>query len=121
MITKEQYETFYELRRNIAKRTEEIFKLLKGVSVSWNEGYESCRVDGDLEFRVGGHYRGEYDYIEYQRPLEYLFMTDEEIIKAEEDREREVKRVEELEKKEEQKRLREKELAELKRLKEKYE
>ena len=120
MITKEQYETFYELRNNIQKRAEEIFHLLKDVSLGWCEYYEGCTVDGDLEFRVGGHYLGEYDYSLFNRPLEYLFMTDEEIIKAEEIREAELKKAEELEEKEKQKRLREKELAELKRLKEKY-
>lgn len=120
MITKEQYETFYELRNNIQKRAEEIFHLLKDVSLSWREYYEGCTVDGDLEFRVGGHYLGEYDYSLFNRPIEYLFMTDEEINKAEEDCEKELKKAEELAEKERQQKIQEKEIEQLKELRKKY-
>lgn len=120
MITKEQYETFYELRNNIQKRAEEIFKLLKSIDYNWNYHYETCNVDGDLEFRVGGRCMGEYDHDEYYRPLEYLFMTDEEIIKAEDDREKELKKAEELAEKERQQKIREKEIEQLKELRKKY-
>lgn len=120
-ITKEEYEVYDKVRNCISKRTEEIFHLLKDVSLSWRESYEGCTVDGDLEFRVGGHYLGEYDYTLFNRPLEYLFMTDEEIIKAEEEREKEIKKAEELKNEEWKKETQKRELAELERLKKKYE
>ena len=86
MITREEFETYEKVRSNITSRTNEIFNLLKElkrIEVGWNEYYEGCNVDSCLEFKVGGNYRGEYDYEEYYRPIDYLFMTDEEIIKAE--------------------------------------
>ena len=107
MITKEDFEAYERVRHCIDKRTDEIFKLLKGIVLSPFEGYEMCYVDSELHFKVGGHYRGEYDYVTYERPIEYLFMTDEEIIaaeeKLEEDKAREEKeRMEEAERAERQ-------------------
>lgn len=120
VFTKEEYETFYKVRSNIVKRTEEIFHLLSCSHLRLGEFYESCEVDGDLEFRVGGYYLGEYDYTTYQRPLEYLFMTDEEIVKAEEEYEKKLKEAKELEEKERQQRIQESEIAQLKELQKKY-
>lgn len=102
MITREDFEAYERVRRCIEDRTYEIFKLLKGIEIGWNEFYERCSVDDELSFRVGGHYRGEYDYETYERPIEYLFMTDEEIVAAEEKREKEEKEAEEERKKEEE-------------------
>ena len=94
MITKEDFEAYERVRRCIDNRADEIFKLLKGIEVGIFESYEMCYVDSELHFRVGGHYRGEYDYVTYERPLDYLFMTDEEIIAAEEKLEEEKARIE---------------------------
>lgn len=95
MITKEDFEAYERVRRCIDNRTDEIFKLLKGIELGWTESYEYCSVDSELNFRIGGNYRGEYDYEIFKRPLDYLFMTDEEIIAAEEEREKKEKEAEE--------------------------
>ena len=94
MITREDFEAYKRVQRSIEDRTYEIFKLLKGIEIGRNEFYERSSVDDELSFRVGGHYRDEYDYETYERPLDYLFMTDEEIIAAEKELEEEKAREE---------------------------
>lgn len=119
-ITKEEYEIYEKVKNRLERRADQIFELLKGIEVGWTEYYEGCTISGGLTFRIGGNYRGEYDYEEHWRPLDYLFMNDNEIVNAEEKREEELKRKEELEKKEEEKRIRDREIEQLKELKKKY-
>ena len=120
-ITKNDFENYNSLKNRIKERTDEIFNLLKGITVGWNESYEYCTIDGDeLCFRIGGSYRNEYDYEEYSRPLDYLFMNDEEIIKAEDERLKELEEANTLREKEKEDALRKSEIEKLKELKKKY-
>ena len=120
-ITKDDFENYNSLKNQIKERTDEIFNLLKGITVGWNESYEYCTIDGDeLCFRIGGSYRNEYDYEEHYRPLDYLFMSDEEIIKAEDVRLKELEEANTLREKEKEDALRKSEIEKLKELKKKY-
>ena len=120
-ITKDDFENYNSLKNQIKERTDKIFNLLKGITVGWNEGYEYCTIEGDeLCFRIGGHYRNEYDYEEHYRPLDYLFMSDEEIIKAEDVRLKELEEANILREKEKEDALRKSEIEKLKELKKKY-
>ena len=120
-ITKDDFENYNSLKNQINERTEKIFNLLKGITVGSNESYEYCTIEGDeLCFRIGGYYRNEYDYEEHYRPLDYLFMSDEEIIKAEDVRLKESEEANILREKEKEDALRESEIEKLKELKKKY-
>ena len=120
-ITKDDFENYNSLKNQIKERTDEIFNLLKGITVGWNESYEYCTIDGDeLCFRIGGYYCNEYDYEEYYRPLDYLFMSDEEIIKAEDVRLKDLEEANILREKEKEDALRKSEIEKLKELKKKY-
>ena len=120
-ITKDDFENYNSLKNQIKERTDEIFNLLKGITVGWNETYEYCTTDGDeLCFRIGGSYRNEYDYEEHYRPLDYLFMSDEEIIKVEDVRLKDLEEANILREKEKEDALRKSEIEKLKELKKKY-
>ena len=120
-ITKDDFENYNSLKNQINERTEKIFNLLKGITVGWNESYEYCTIDGDeLCFRISGSYRNEYDYEEYYRPLDYLFMNDEEIIKAEDERLNESEEANTLRETDKEDALRKSEIEKLKELKKKY-
>ena len=121
LITKDDFENYNSLKNQINERTEKIFNLLKGITVGWNESYEYCTIDGDvLCFRIGGYHRNEYDYEEHYRPLDYLFMSDEEIIKAEDVRLKELEEANILREKDKEDALRKSEIEKLKELKKKY-
>ena len=120
-ITKDDFENYNSLKNQINERTDEIFNLLKGITVGSNEAFEYCTIEGDeLCFRIGGSYRNEYDCEEHYRPLDYLFMNDEEIIKAEDVRLKELEEANILREKEKEDALRKSEIEKLKELKKKY-
>ena len=120
-ITKDDFENYNSLKNQIKERTDEIFNLLKGITVGWNESYEYCTIDRDeLCFRIGGSYRNEYDHEEHYRPLDYLFMSDEEIIKAEDVRLKESEEANILREKEKEDAIRKSEIEKLRELKKKY-
>ena len=120
-INKTDFENYSSIKKQIEERTDEIFDLLKGITLSFSEGYERCEINGDeLCFITGGYYRNEYDTTEYCRPLDYLFMSNEEIIAAEDKRLKELEEANKLREKEKADALRKSEIEKLKELKKKY-
>lgn len=119
IITKEEFEAYNNLKDKLNKRIYEIFKLLKGKELGY--GYEDYGFFDDEIMFVSGHTcMGEHSINDYFRPLNYLFMTDDEIIKNEDIKEAELKKEAEKEKEKMQEKLRDEEIAKLKELKNKY-
>lgn len=94
---------FLQLKEKADKRAEEIFNLLtslKEFNVSWFMNLSGITYeDGSIWFECSGRCRNEYDEEHFDCDIEYLYMSDEEIINQIKDkREKERKEKEEQEK-----------------------
>jgi hypothetical protein len=128
-MTQEEVKTLSELYHKFAAECERVGKIICHICwdiTSYYEDAEECdmwKINGDLVIGTGQDKYGDGLYCEF--PLKYLTMSDDELTtminKKNADYREEQRKKKEEEEKKKQEATRKRELAELKRLKEKYE
>lgn len=115
---------FLKLKEIADKRATEIYFKLKDTGVfdvSWFMGLETIEYGDDkIWYNCGGSCRNEYDSETHDCPIEYLWMTDEEIQNEIDKCLDERRKAEKAKEDEERKYLEERERKEYERLKEKF-
>ena len=117
-MTLNELRQFFDTYNEVVCRISEFSRLCTDITDSEEiVGFSEC-LDGDICVRVWNHDCGNDVYY---FPLEYLSMTDDEIVECEKKKAGRRRKLAEEEERKEKKRLEQKELGEYERLKKKYE